>query len=247
MSRAKRVLLALVCAVFTAVGVLILVLAETTEDVLGAVMVILFFGVGGAAAVVAPSFTRKGRDGTRTGVVEHRGARVPALVFPRSRAKMRLGFVGCSAIAVAGAIMLVLGARLVGIVTVLLFGGVAVVGARNAFFGEAFVALLPDGVLARGGGRSTFVPWDAIREVDMLDIQGTPMVSVSADPAAVETSTGRQLGMIVSRGAGYPELSFSGLVAPEKTLRSAIEHYLHHPGERERIGTDARLDPAVPR
>ena len=242
---ARQVFMALACVVFTVFGLVFLIVGEG-EDRLVGLMSVLLFGVLGAMYFLLPRFTRGGKDGMRPGIVEHRGERRPALVFPLSRAKLRLAVIGCAAFVAIGVLLLMIGAFWIGIVAVLVFGGVALAGVRKAFSRHAYVALLADGILSRAA-TSYFVPWEAIDGVSILEIHGSRMVSLSADPASVETATSGQLAVLLSRGAGFPELSFSGLVASEDELHRTIDHYLRHPGERERIGTAATLDPAVPR
>ena len=242
---ARQVFMAIACAVFTVFGLVFLVVGDGDERLVG-LMSFLLFGVGGAIYFLLPRLTRGGREGVRPGIVEHRGERRPALVFPLSRAKIRLAVIGCAAFEAIGVLLFRFGAVWIGLATVLFFGFVGLLGARKAFSRHAYVALLPEGILARAGS-SSFVPWEAIEDVFILEMYGSRMVSLSADPASVETATSGQLGMLISRGADLPELAFSGLVAPEDELCRAIEHYLRHPEERERIGADATLEPAVPR
>ena len=236
--------MAVACAFFSALGIAMLIVAEGADRLFGSITV-LFFGVGGVVYFLLPRFTRGGREGARPGVVEYRGERRPASVFPLSRAKLRLRVLGCAAFRRGRRAAPRDGAFWLGLATTLLFGFVGLLGVRKAFSRHAYVALTPEGILSRAG-TSYLVPWDAIDDVSIVENHGSRMVSLSTDPASVETTTG-QLAVLLGRGAGFPELSFSGLVASEDELRTTIEPYFRRPEEREGIGADGTLNPAVPR
>jgi len=116
--------------------------------------------------------------------VMHRGRRTAALVFPYSRMKMALRFIGCLAFVLVGATMIYaadeirvtagsgpLAARVIGIITVVFFGATAVALLMSRFGRDRGVMLLPQGLAARELLGYYFAPWDAIKEVALYTVK----------------------------------------------------------------------------
>jgi hypothetical protein len=247
-SLVKQVFMAIATIVFTSVGLIMLVAGEGADRMWGLITA-LFFGVGGTVWFVLPRLTRSAREGVHTDVIRFRGSTRPALVFRLSKAKRRIALVGTSAFTVVG-ILFVLNATalaesgqdnpawllLIGLLCIGVFGFLTVLGAASEFSSGASVALIPEGIVS-GGAVTSFLPWEAVEEVTMIDVRGTPMVGVVArDPTAVETSAlGRILALVGRKTTGV-DLAFAGLAAPLGVLADALRRYHHHPEEREHIG-----------
>jgi hypothetical protein len=248
--RAKQLFLAVTFVAFSTFGIAMLAFGRGADRLWGLISV-LFFGVGGVMYFLLPRFTRRGREGVRLGTIRFRGASRPAVVFPQSRGKRRVALVGTTAFTAAGILMAVSANALadpdesanellvVGLLCAVVFGVMTIVGLVTEFLSAAYVALLPEGIVGGGPLGGSYLPWDAVAEVDIIEIHGNPMVAVVAsDPAAIETSS---LGLLLSRAGRATtgaDLTFAGLVAPLETLRDAIDHYLDHPNERAGIGTE---------
>lgn len=243
MRRLKRVLLAAASIALTTIGAVMLFVGQGRDRVWG-LACLLFFGFGGLAYFLLPALTRRGR-GVERREIEHNGVLQPAIVFVQSRAKIRVAVVGCVAFALAGVLLIFVGEKLIGWITAVVFGAFAAVGATRAFGGPMYVALLRDGILHRAAG-TAFVPWEAITEVAVMEINDAKFVGVRADPTAIEASTAIQLGIMAGRGIAGVEMSYSGLVATEEELCGAIEHFLNDPDARARVG-DAMASPPFSR
>lgn len=247
MRRAKRVLLAAISALFALVGVLILIF-ESGDDRLAGLYVLLFFG-SCLLVFLMPALTGGHGPGRRVDLVAHRGARTHAIVFPLSRPKLRVAGIAAAGWAIAGAVLVIAPSgladpgedttfpRLLGIVLVLLFGGVALFAALQELRGRAFVALLPQGVLSRSAVGGSFIPWEAIEDVGVVEMYDTPIVAVRAsDPGAVEKPGWAGLFARANRAVLDADVTYASLVAPEEELAETIAHYVGHPEERARIG-----------
>lgn len=243
MPRLKRLLLAVTFVAFTAIGTVVLVVGEG-RDRLWALASVLFFGFGGVAYFLLPALSRRGQ-GVEQREVEHRGVRQPAIVFLQSRAKIRVAVVAGAAFCATGILFVVVGETLIGWITALFFGSLAVVGLPRAFGKPMYVALLREGILHRATG-TAFVPWEAVSAVAVMDVNDTKFVGVRADPAAIETSTVLQLGIMAGRAIAGVEMSFSSLVASEEELCRTIEHFLNDPAARARIGDSTQSLPLTP-
>ena len=255
-SLARRAFMAVASLLFTTVGLVVVVSGEGADRIWGLISVLLF-GVGGVVWFLVPRLTRSVREGVRTEMVSFRGERRPALVFPFSRAKRRVALVGAAVFTAVGILFVVYASALaesgiryrdpawllfVGIFCTVVFGFVTLLGLANELSAGTSVALLPEGILARGPV-SSFVPWDAVADVATIEIRGTPMVAVVArDPDAVETTALGRILMLLGRKWTGVDLGFTGLVAPLGVLEEAIREYVEHPEERARIGSS---DPAA--
>ena len=226
MRRLKRVLLAAAFIAFTTIGAVMLFVGQGRDRVWGFACV-LFFGFGGLAYFLLPALTRRG-VGVEQREIEHRGVRQPAIVFFQSRAKIRVAVVGCVAFSLAGVLLILVDEAVIGWITAVFFGAFAALGSTRAFGGAMYVALLRNGILHRAAG-TAFVPWEAITEVAVMEINDAKFVGVRADPAAIDTSTALQLGIMAGRAVAGVEMSFSSLVASEEELCRAIEHFLNTP------------------
>ena len=240
MRRLKRVLLAAAFIAFTTIGAVMLFVGQGRDRVWGFACV-LFFGFGGLAYFLLPALTRRG-VGVEQREIEHRGVRQPAIVFFQSRAKIRVAVVGCVAFSLAGVLLILVDEAVIGWITAVFFGAFAALGSTRAFGGAMYVALLRNGILHRAA-ETAFVPWEAITEVAVMEINDAKFVGVRADPAAIDTSTALQLGIMAGRAVAGVEMSFSSLVASEEELCRAIEHFLNDAAARARIGDPAQLPP----
>jgi hypothetical protein len=226
-----------------AIAGLALLVFGTGRDRVGGLMLVLFFGVGCLSAFAMPLFTRtRGSAGARLGTARHRGRSVPALVFPISRAKLRLAALGSAGMSTAGVLMVVLGGSmlivLAGLAAAGVFGSFVVLALLNEW-NPASVALIRDGIFARGAVGSTFVRWEAIESAGVLEMGDTRMVAIrTTDPGAVDAGKiGGWLGR-ANRGLIGADATYSGLEVPEEQLAEAISYYCEHSGERERIGVE---------
>jgi hypothetical protein len=233
--KAKRVALVVGSAALTAIGIAAFI-ADPDERLTSAVITIFF----GSCLLVflAPVFER-GEVRPRRAVVAHRGLRSEALVFPLASSRMRIFGIAGAAWAVVGALMLVYPEsladpgesttflRVLGGSLVVLFGGVA---ALMLLRGGGFVALLPDGILARAGPNGSFVPWTAIESVETVTMYDTPMVALrTSDPAAVEVPWWARLFSRANRAMLGADVFYANLAMPETELEAAIAERLEDP------------------
>jgi hypothetical protein len=258
--RLKRLFFVAVMALFTAVGILLLVAGEGDERWLG-LMTVLFFGVGGSAYAFMPLLGRR-TDPVHVGRVAHRGRDRPALVFPLVRSRLLLATVACLGFAGAGVIMASMAGtfadpgedpgwpRFVGVACAVLGAGGAVAGIRGGAFGTTYFALTPDGILFRSPLGSSFVRWDAVTEAGLFEMSHNSFLGISvSDPAAVETTAPRWLQQ-ANRSLSRWDLSLatSTLAVDASVLEATVRHYLRHPEARPELGTpasEARLGAAA--
>ncbi len=98
-----------------------------------------------------------------------------------------------------------------------------------------FVALLPEGILARAGLGESFVPWEAIEAVGVVSMYDTPMVAVRAvDPTAVEMPRWARLFARANRALADGDVYYTSLTVPEEEVADAIADRLEHPEKRTR-------------
>ena len=256
--RLERAFLAFLVILFTVAGLALLIDGDGTDRWVG-LLLVLFFGVGGSFMVLR---TRLGRrmDPVHTGWVTWRAVRRPALVFPLVRSRILLAGIAGLGMGAAGLIMAALAGsladpgesgdwpRFVGVVAALLFGGMGLIQLRHGF-GRGQVALTPEGVLFRGPG-SYFVPWEAITEVGLYEVRGTPILGLNvSDPSAVETSVPRWLQKLNREMSDWDVSIPVVMVAVEpEVLDSTVRHYLREPAARAQLGTpasEARLGSAA--
>jgi len=254
MSSSKRSLYVAGSLAFGIFGLTVAIVGRGPDRLLG-IFIALFFGAGGIAMW---GLLRQPRGRTaEIGSVAHRGMPVPALLFPASRGRLALAFLATAAWAVAGLLMALnaddlagVGSRrypppvlrVLGIVMVILFGSFAV-GSFLSLFRRMFVALVSEGILLRSRSGSLLVPWDAITEVGIASLRGSPYFGVSvADPAAVQASSWARWWMRtgVNRGLAGFDLTYPGtlLSLPVEDLERAVVHYLEHSDDRSRIGSE---------
>jgi hypothetical protein len=248
----RQVLLAVTFVLFSSVGLLILVGGRGSERVWG-LMAVLLFGVGGVTYFLLPRLTREGGEGIRLGTAKFRATTRPALIFEMSRRKRRLAAAGTTAFTVVGVLMVVYADALAdedvgrtelvgaGLLAAAVFGLFTILLVAAEFMSAAYVALLPEGVLGGGPFGSSFIPWDAIADVAIVEVKGSPMVGITAlDPAAIEAPAVFRGLSRAFRGATGADLTYAGLVAPLETLRDAIAYYRERADERALIGTEDR-------
>ena len=257
--RVRDAAVALAFVVLTATSLALVVGGEGAERMLG-VACLLLFGVGGLASFALHLSSRRPR-GPRVELVRWRGGHESALVFPQARGQGAIAVVGAAAITAAGVLLAGFageisaepGRRMLGLVAGVLcaavFCAMLVLGVLALAREPAHVALLREGILVRGIATSSFVPWDAVEAVDIVDIHDTPLVGLVADPAAIEVSGRAGALMAAGRRVTGFELVYGGLGVPAEALAREIRRCVEDPAARARIGTEDRgyTEPAVPR
>jgi hypothetical protein len=239
---------------FGILGLTVAIVGRGPDRVLG-IFIALFFGSGGIAMLGLLRPQPRGRT-AEIGFVSHDRMPTPALLFPASRKRLALAFVATLAWAVAG-ILLAMNAddlaglgsprhpppvlRVLGIAMVIIFGAFAV-GSFLSLFRRMFVALVSEGILLRTRSGALLVPWDAITEVGIASLRGSPYFGVNvADPAAVQGNRWARwwLETRVNRRLTRFDLTYPGtlLATPVEHLERMVVYYLEHPGDRVTIGS----------
>ena len=114
--------------------------------------------------------------------------------------------------------------------------------AAVALAGAAYVALTSEGIVRRAGFLWSYVGWDAIETVKVVEAFETPVVGVTVrDPAAIETSFLGGLFLLSPGELAGVDVPYAASLARPDALADAIVHYLEHPEARARIGS---ADPA---
>ena len=241
-------------AAFTLLGAWLLIRGHGAERLMG-LAAVLFFGGGGAMVLVLRWLQRRRGVAQERVVVDHRGRRVAALVFPVSRGGATVAVIGAGAMAAAGTCMVgfaiaaeggwLLGA--IGVVGAAVFGAFAVLGARG-LAGPSFVALSNEGVISTTPFGHVFVEWSNVREVGVMQMGDTPTVTVAvADARAVEAGPIARRVFAANRKLVGAELAFSNLEVAAEELATAIEQYRDHPAQRAALGGAATMPPPDPR
>lgn len=223
-----------------------------------AIALVLLAGiVGGAVFVLTPP-----RRGIVVGVVSHAGAQRPAFVAPISRGKSLAGGLVTAVIAAMfGALsFLVLAdsptlpdvgaAVFLGILAcaMAVFAASGLAGA----FGDQYVALVRDGVIVRVGLGSTFVPWSALLDVGIDEVEGygrhrfvcLRIGPVSADSEGVVARIVRVVTALLwmqSPGRREIRLRSNLLGVPDAVLAYLLAHFHANPAARGRIGSAEAL------
>lgn len=243
MRRRTQVFLLVFGVVTLGVGVLIAVGSpdERGFALLGAVP----FGIGSVAVAVIPFFTRESGGVALEEVRGRRSGR--AVVFPFSKAKQRLGFVGIVCFILLGlALALYTDAEgvVIGWVCVVLFGAMALASAPAVFTRGGGVALLPEGILVTGTVTG-FIAWEDLEGLQDVEIHGSRMLGiVASDPAKVETSAASRVLIRLNRALGYEtdlNIAAGSLAVDLEVVAEAIEHEHLHPEHRLRLGAPESL------
>jgi len=238
--RRTQILLLVGGAAFTVVGVLLAVtgLEEPGYALLG----IAPLGVGAVAMGLTPMASRKA-PGVR--LEEVRGRRSGrAVVFPLSKVKLRLIFVGQLCFAVMGLGLALYSDRaLIGVLCTATFGLFALLSLPAVLSGGG-VALLPEGLLVWGLPTGGFLPWEAMGELQDIVGGGQGLGITASDPAKLEAPRGSGLLRAANRALGYQtdiSVSASTLGVELEVVAAAIEHVRRHPQQRWRLGTPESL------
>lgn len=241
MRRRTQILLLAGGAGFTVIGVLLAVTG--LEDRGYALLGMVPFGVGGVAIALS-LLQRRGTAGAR--LDEVRGRRGgPAVVFPLSKAKLRFLFVGQVCFALMGVgLALYGGEALIGVLCLTTFGLFALLSLPAVLSGGG-VALLPEGLLVWGLPTGGFLPWEAMGELQDIDVGAGQGLGITAsDPAKLEAPRGSGLLRAANRALGYQtdiSVSASTLGTELDVVAGAIEHVRRHPQQRRRLGTPESL------
>jgi hypothetical protein len=229
--------------VLVAVGALI---ALTSPDDRGfALLGLLPWGVGSVAVASTPFLTR---EAAAVRLEELSGRRSgPAVVFPFSRAKQRLGFIGQVSFVFLGlAVALYTDGFVIGVICMAMFGLFALITLPSAIGRRGGVALLPAGVLVRGALGDSFLPWEQIEDLQDVEIHGSRMLGIAAsDPAKLEVPPGTRLLSRANRALGYRSdlsIAAASLIGDLEVVAAAIEYELIHPEHRSRLGTRESLE-----
>ena len=93
----------------------------------------------------------------------------------------------------------------------------------------------PKASLRRAGVSRTFVPWDAIEFVGIVEMYDQRMVAVRVtDPSAVESPGWARVFSRLNRSMLDADVFYAGLSVPEAELQAAIVDRLEHPEKRTR-------------
>jgi hypothetical protein len=198
-------------------------------------------GVAALAAAAHRPPSRQDLSGVVAGSVVARGQALQGTLVTASRRGGVAGLVGCAAFAVAGVGFVTVpeelgpdvGAiRVLGVVCVVLFGGVGLVGVASLARGSGGVFLAPEGIANGSGG--TFVPWSGIVDVVVLSVRGTEMLGLRvASSSVVRTSPWARWLLPLNRRAGADvAFPFSLASADGDLLAAVVRRLLDHPEDR---------------
>jgi hypothetical protein len=223
-----------------------------------AVALVVLAGItGGAVFVLIPP-----RRGIVAGVVSHAGALRPAYVAPISRGKSLASVLVSAVIAAmfgALAFFVLADSPTVPYAGAAVFAGVLAFGMAifaasglAGAFGDQYVALVRDGVIVRVGLGSTFVPWSALRDVGIDEVEGygrhrfvyLRVGPMSADSEGVVARIVRVVTALLwmqSPGRGEIRLRSNLLAVPDAVLASLLAHFYANPAARGRIGSAEAL------
>jgi hypothetical protein len=212
-------------------------------------LVMLLFGVG--TAFTLPLFvTWRRRGSVSIAAVPDRIGRT-GLYFPYSRGKQRANVVGLIFMALACAAFTAfvpeLEIRLAGLLGAAVFGLNALrLAARPGV--APYIALTEEGVAARSGATTWFIPWIAITNLGPLEIRmrsaREQFVGVAvSDRALVETGRSTRFFMRLNRWlAADISYSTTGLEVDPALLLASMLFYWRHPEARSELSTQAAVD-----
>jgi hypothetical protein len=235
------------------IGVLGLIFGLGSGRIAGAV--VLLFGLT-LLAVPLAGVLPKGAGAPELGRVRHGGTLWPALVLPAVAWRVRMLQCGIALFAATGLLMALYPEALAdrpgeageirfgGIACVVVFGGVFVIGLFTGR-GRLRLALLEPGLRWEAGSAAAFVPWEALGDVWIHEVQGTRMLAFDVqDPSAVVLSRAHRLLSGLNR-----RLSGADHVIPLETftvdpwrLADAIEAYAAEPSLRRELGTRGSVE-----
>ena len=221
---------------------------------------VLFFGLGGMFMFgilfgdpIMEAYTRfrghsheSNRIERRT--IPYRGESHQALVFPVGSRIVPLGasvvFAGWTAAAVtfviASSSLLV---RLLLSVTAVLSGTMGLVGIAQTLRNPIPLALLRDGIVVRSVYRSSYVPWEAITEIETFVYGSQLLFGVAvADREKIKQPWLTALITKPNRSlTGYDLVFQANTKLASNDVESITQYFLDHPNERAQIEQIARV------
>lgn len=213
------------------------------------------FLLGSSLAVGAFGSTPTGRPShPHCGTATYRGSTWPALMFDPSRRQIR-ALATASAAMAAGCGFLAVDQfsteDSIFVIAVLIFG-VVFFGLGSLALGSSairgIVALVPEGLLVPSLG-AVFIPWGVVRKVAVFDFAGVPMIAVDvSDPKELRgpwrsralIALNRLLMRLLHSRWEVWDVWFSAtlLGSGPDVFSHAVDYYLRHPDDRQRIGSE---------
>jgi hypothetical protein len=213
---------------------------------------LLMFGGGGLTWVIGEYWTRPAPP-PRNGTVRlPNGSTSAALILPYSSGKARSAVMGMALFAIGSALAALnpqaFGSRGAGLTWV--FAGCAIVlaiGVASSLRGwrdrEVVLAIAQAGLVHRGLGNATFVPWSVIARIERSDRYGQPILGLDTKASGRVARRGgaRLLGLLDRPISGRDHtMTLAGFSIPPNEVEKLIHYYFDNPTERSRLGTSSR-------
>jgi hypothetical protein len=208
----------------------------------GESLVMIPFGVMAVAMGVMKPSAPGSTDGVR--------AQGGSTVFDFSPARERVAALACACFALAGLGFLLFPAgfaddepawyiRLLGGTCVVLFGGFGLLRARRGLKSAGGVELSPESITMRHGTGHTVVPWDAVGEVNLIEIRGNRMAGlVLAHDTGVVLPAVSHLFRRVNRSMGADvSIPLNTLRCDPDAFYDLLVHMHAHPQDRPQLAT----------
>jgi hypothetical protein len=217
---------------FIVVGLVLVTDGKDGDRSLG-LGVLLFFGVGGGAALVGNRWGR--RDPVTIGPVEiPGGARVDGLVLPCIAVPAGLRIIGGVAIVAGCAFVATAMGPGIGALLVAGCGAIMAIALiqrlRPGGLRAGSLALTRWGLLLETGAERTAVPWSAVAGVREVTYQGQPMLMIGVmDGAAVVRRNGSRVMEAVGErfyGSNTVPLSLRTFGLPEGQVLAVVQRFL---------------------
>ena len=249
MGRLKRGALIVFSVLFSAMGVVMLLVGDAGQRV-GGLVLVLFFGVTGTAWYVSTRPNRRPARGFQVASVVHAGGLQPAFVVRQLRGRMLAG--GVAALGIGLACLLVaagamgepdLATRVVVVACgafLCVIGVVILVRARRG----GRLALTRAGVSWIGPIGSAELEWDAIASVGTVAVHETEFLAVRVrHPSRIEVGGPQRALQDLERSMVGSDLNIPlrGIDVEPAELFAAFDRYRADREARGRIGTAAEL------
>jgi hypothetical protein len=228
--------------VFGLLGLVLVAVGPDTDTRLTGLMCVLFFGVGGLGYAGGRLLTRSGAETVRCERVETSAGSEAAFVFPMPRRKLLANCLGLAGMTGGSALLIVMGAGVVGILCTATFGLFLVLllaGSRHSLH----LALTPTRVMSTSAAGTVELPWEAVADADIYKMPAgrtdVDMLGIAAtDRGAAVWTRGRWLGRLNRRLTEY-EVSFGAdaFAGEAEDVVKAIKHYKRNARRRRRIGS----------